>query len=100
MTTETEAKVFKSELVVMSLQPAAPSTAAGKLTMQEEDGEQKKLQPQLKSPTKITLSSNDNSTNEHDSTAEETFSSDSGENHNFECEKAIIKHRAGSSSKS
>ena len=82
MTTETEAKVFKSELVVMSLQPAAPSTAAGKLTVQEEDGEQKKLsdqlQPQLKSPTKITLSSNDNSTNEHDSTAEETFSSDSG----------------------
>ena len=84
MTTETKAKVFKSELVVMSLQPAAPSTAAGKLTMQEENVEQRKLsdqlQPQLKSPMKspMKITSNDNLTSEHDSTAEETFSSNSG----------------------
>ena len=82
MTTETEAKVFKSELVVMSLQPAPPSTAGGKLTLPEGNAEQKKLshqlQQQLKSPTKITLSSNDNSASEHDSTTEERFSSNSG----------------------
>ena len=103
MTTETKAKVFKSELVVMSLQPAAPSTTAGKLTLQEENAEQKKLshqlQPQLKSPTKITLSSSENSPNEHDSTTTEgILFVQFGENHNFEYKKAVIKHRAGSSS--
>ena len=80
MTTEPEAKVFKSELVVMSLQPAAPSTTGVELTLPEENAEQKnlshQLQPQLKSPTKIT-SSNDNSSSEHDFATEETFSFES-----------------------
>ena len=91
MTMETIGKVFKPELVVMSLQPAASPTeeVTPKESDTQEEGDSRKLHLQLKSPTKTTTSYTENSSVENDLINVDGPSSNSGQNSNVKLENAV-----------